>query len=75
VRHVARMGRREAHTGFWWGNLRERDSLEYPGLDGKIILKYIIKKVVCRAIEWIELAQDRDRWRIHVNSVMDLRDP
>jgi hypothetical protein len=23
--HVARMGRGEAYTGFWWGNLRERD--------------------------------------------------
>jgi hypothetical protein len=26
--HVARMGRGEVHTGFWWGNLRERDHLE-----------------------------------------------
>ena len=26
--HVARMGRREEYTGFWWGNLRERDHLE-----------------------------------------------
>jgi len=26
------------HTGFWWGNLRERDHLEDPGLDGRIIL-------------------------------------
>jgi hypothetical protein len=25
---VARMGRREVHTGFWYGNLRERDHLE-----------------------------------------------
>ena len=25
--HVARMGRGEAYTGFWWGNLRERDHL------------------------------------------------
>jgi len=32
--HVARMGRREAYTGFWWGNLRERDHLEDPGVNG-----------------------------------------
>jgi hypothetical protein len=28
-------GRGEAYTGFWWGNLRERDHLEDPGLDGR----------------------------------------
>ena len=35
--HVARLGRWEVYTGFWWGNLRERDHLGNPGVDGKII--------------------------------------
>jgi hypothetical protein len=30
--------------GFWWGNLRERDHLENAGLDGKIILIWILRK-------------------------------
>jgi hypothetical protein len=32
------------HSGFWWGNLRERDHLEDLGLDRRIILKRIFKK-------------------------------
>ena len=37
-------GAGEVHRGSWWGNLRERDHLEYLGLDGGIILKWILKK-------------------------------
>jgi len=29
----------EVYTGFWWGNLRERDHLEDPSVDGRIILR------------------------------------
>jgi len=42
------MGRDEAYTGFWWGNLRERDHLGDPGVDGKIVLKLISRKWMWR---------------------------
>ena len=42
--HVARMGRGEAYTGFWWGSLRERGHLGEPGVDGRIILRWIFRK-------------------------------
>jgi hypothetical protein len=35
------LGKREVHTGFWWGDLREGDHLGDPG---RIILKWIFKK-------------------------------
>jgi hypothetical protein len=31
-------------AGFWWGNLRERDHLEDPGIDGRRILRWIFRK-------------------------------
>jgi hypothetical protein len=37
-------GRVEVCTGFWWGNLKERDHREDPGVDGNIILRQIFKK-------------------------------
>jgi hypothetical protein len=45
-----------------------------PGLDGRITLKRIFK-TWDEGMDWIELAQDRDRWRAVVNAVMNLRVP
>jgi hypothetical protein len=62
------------YTGVWWGKLRKRDHLEDPGADGRIILRWIFRKLDVGMV-WIELARDRDRWRALVNAVMNLRVP
>jgi len=64
-------GRVEVCTGFWWGNLTERDHLEDPGVDGRIIIRWIFRNWD-GGMGWIGLTQDRDRWRALVNAVMNL---
>ena len=56
------------------GKPEGKNHSEDQGLDGRIILKWILKKWV-RDMDWIDLAQDRDSWRAVVNAVMNLRDP
>jgi hypothetical protein len=48
--------------------------LEDPDVDGRIILKWIFKNWE-GGMEWIDMAQDRDRSRVLVNVVMNLRVP
>jgi hypothetical protein len=49
--------------------------LEEPGVDGRIILKWIFERLGVGDADWIDLAQDRVRWRALVYTVMNLRVP
>jgi hypothetical protein len=70
--HVARMGDgRNVYRGLI-GKPKEQDHLKDQGVDGCMGSKWTLGRLV-RGVEWIHLAQDRDRWRAFVNVVMNLR--
>jgi hypothetical protein len=72
--HVVRTGRGEDYTGFWWGNRMETNDLVDPCIEGRIILKWIFRKWN-GAMNWIDLAQNRDTWRALVNAIINHRLP
>jgi hypothetical protein len=43
------------------------------GVDGTMGSKWTLGRLVEGGVEWIHLAQDRDRWRAVVGAVMNLR--
>jgi len=49
--------------------------LDDPGEDGRIIVRWILRKRDGGGLDWIDLAQDTDRWRALVNARMNLRFP
>jgi hypothetical protein len=65
--------RGEVHIGFWWGNLRERP-LGRPRRRWENNIKLDLQEVGW-GMYWMNLAQDRDRWRALVNAVMNFRVP
>jgi hypothetical protein len=57
------------------GKPEGKNYLEDAGVDGRIILKWIFRKWDGRGMDWIDLAQNKDRWRDLVNVVLNLRGP
>jgi hypothetical protein len=71
--NVARMGIRGMHIRFWWESQKERQGR--PRLRWVDNIKMDLREIACCGTDWIDLAQDRNRCRGLVNTVMNLRVP
>jgi hypothetical protein len=61
----------EKCTRFWWENPKERDHPENQGVDGRMESEWILGRLA-GDVDWIRLAEGRDRWRTVVSAVMNL---
>ena len=68
-------GTGEVPTGFWWGTHNAKRPLERPRHRWKDDIKMDLQEVGWEGMDWIALAQDRDRWWALVNVVMNLQFP
>jgi hypothetical protein len=54
---------------------REAHCLEDLDVNERIILRWMFMKCHLGGMDWIDLAQDKCKWRVLVNAVMNLRVP
>ena len=73
--NVARMGERRGVYRFLMGKPEGQRPLGRPTRRWEDNIKMDVQKVGYEGVDWIELGQDRDRWRALVNTVMNLRVP
>jgi hypothetical protein len=73
--HVARMGRRGMHIGYWWESQEGKRPLGRRRRRWLDNIKMHLKEIGWGGMDWIDLAQDRDQWRALVNMVLNLRVP
>ena len=73
MQHVWETG--EAYTGIWWGKPEGKRPLGRRRGRWEDNIKMDLQEVRCGGMDWIELAQGRDRWRALVNAVMYLLVP
>jgi len=73
--NIAIMGKRKGVYRVLVGKPEGKIALGRPRRRWEDNIKMDIQEVECGVMNWIELAQDKDRWRALVNAVMSLRVP
>jgi hypothetical protein len=73
--HVARMGEGRGTYRVLVGRPERRRPLGRPRRRWEDNIKMDLQKVGWGCMDWIDMAQDRDRWRALVSAVMNLRVP
>jgi len=75
ARHVVGTGERRGVYRLLLGKRDGKRPLGRPERRWEDNIKMDLREVGCGGMDWIELAQDRDRWWTLVNAVMNLRVP
>jgi CRISPR/Cas system-associated protein Cas7 (RAMP superfamily) len=73
--HVARMGKVRGAYNILVGTPERRRPLGRHRRRGEDNIKMDLREIGFWGVDWINLAQDRDRWRALVNTVMNLLVP
>jgi hypothetical protein len=75
VRHIACVGEGKGLYGVLVGKPEGKRRLGRTRRRWQDNIQMALQKVGCGGIDWIELAQNRDRWRALVSAVMNIRVP
>jgi len=73
--HVARMGERRDEYRILLGRPEGKIPLGRPRHRWEHNIKAELREVGCGGMDWLDLVQDRDRWRALMNAVMNFRVP